>query len=499
MKFLKIKILQISLVFILEKLVSTEWITKMSSYFDTVFFENTILIHEFSTPSRLKCIQKCILFETTCQFLQFTLGKRCELYSSIQKEIFNGNVDIYLRDKKLPRIHFLNGSFLDRLQIFNMAKVSFNLSRNGINQIVPLAFATSNKTETLDLSFNNLTILYSKSFYGMINLKTLDLSFNQISQFESDVFKENSSLAFLHLENNFLKYLNGNIFDNLQWLRLLNLECNQIEVLDTNTFKNLKNIRKIYLGNNNLKSLDPFFHNLELLSLLDISFNKIKTVHKDAFMSRHNLSDILISNNQISEINSETFKGVNYLEKLDLSSNRIQKIDVNFTSNFPNLKELHMSNNNLSFIETRFFNGLEKLEILKLYNCNIRNIDLNSLKNLKVLHLGANKITLFSQNLSSLTELLLTGNPLGNLTYPLISSQNSNLDVLGISNCKLEYIDFDILKNLTNLRTLGITGNQLVFNNETFNGFRNLENVYIDQYYANKFKTVFPNIRFSIL
>ncbi|CAF1126135.1 unnamed protein product, partial [Brachionus calyciflorus] len=129
---------------------------------------------------------------------------------------------------------------------------------------------------------------------------------------------------------------------------------------------------------------------------------------------------------------------------------------------------------------------------------NIKEINLSSLAKLECLNLRYNFITFFSQNLSSLIELRLTSNPLGNLTYPLITSPNSALKTLGISYCQLKYIDFNVLRNLTNLNILNMANNHLVLSNNTFDGFISLRRVIANKSDVDRFRILYPNIDFSI-
>ncbi|CAF0928263.1 unnamed protein product [Brachionus calyciflorus] len=458
------------------------------------FQDKTIVIHEFRAKFRLGCIKKCLHFDKTCKYFQFNKSKKeCKIYNSIEKQYFYGKNDIYKRDKLLPRIHFLNGSFLDRDQLFDML-ISINIIGKGLSQIGPFAFEKCDKTELLDLSFNNLTKLYSKSFYGMVKLNTLNLSCNQISQLESDVFTGLPLLTNLDLKNNNLRYLGGNIFNNLPQLQNVYLEFNQIESIEKYTFKNLEKIKRIILKNNNLKSLEPIFYNTSSSFFLDVSSNQIKIVHNDTFKSLNKLFSLYISFNQISELNAEMFRGADYLETLFITTCKIEKINENFFKNIPILKWLDISRNNLSSIEPGAFKSLLKLEYLNLFSCNIKAIDLSSLQNLKFLFLGTNQISYFSQNLSSLTDLILNTNPLINLNYSVISSQNSSLLNLSIVNCQLKYIDFDILKNFTYLQSLNLISNSLTLTNDSFIGFKSLKRLLLNENEVDKFKILYPNI-----
>ncbi|CAF1062021.1 unnamed protein product [Brachionus calyciflorus] len=404
MNYSNLKLFMLILDIILQRVAANEWFTKKNPFDDiSLYHDKTILIETYPTQFRLKCIQKCLSLDTSCQFITFTMNELCNIFNAVERSYYNGRNNFYFREKRLPRIHFKNGSFLDQNQLINISiNFRIDISRSGLNLIVQQAFKNCETVLTLNLSFNNLTQLNSKSFYGMVKLKSLNISYNQISQLESDVFKEVPLLYILELNNNFLKRLDENLFYNLTELESINL------------------------------------------ALYNVSSNEIKTVHYDTFKSLKQIKRIHIFENQISEINSETFKGAHNLEILSINSNKLQRIDRNFSSNYRNLIDLNMSNNNLSFIEPDFFRGLVKLENLRLYGCQIKQIDLSSLVNLKVLNLAKNKIEYFSQNLSSVTNLYISSNPLVNLTYPLISSENTSVYHLDISNCLLRYTHVNI-------------------------------------------------------
>ncbi|CAF1100365.1 unnamed protein product [Brachionus calyciflorus] len=346
-----------------------------------------------------------------------------------------------------------------------------DISKSELRLIFPYAFKDCQTVKNLDISFNNLTKIYSKSFNGMTQLGFLYINSNKITQLESDVFQDVPLLTHLYLHGNFIENLDENLFINCKNLVLIHLGWNQIEWLDTRIFKNLRKLRTIILDRNKLKSLDFSLINLESLDYLSVAMN------------------------QISEINSETFKGANNLDILKISSNKIQKIYENFTIDFKNLTDLDFSRNNLSFLEPNFFAGLVRLESLLLIECNIKTIDLGSLVNLQNLVLTSNKISIFNQNLSSLTHLSLNLNLLLDLNYSSISTPNSSLKYLDITSCNLNYIDFNILRNLTNLETIRLSGNQITFDNQSFMGFKKLKSVYVNKDVEN-LKSLFPNISF---
>ncbi|CAF0909517.1 unnamed protein product [Brachionus calyciflorus] len=499
MKFQKTQIFLFLFSNFLRCIESTEWFTKINSNDGIVFYQDkTIVLDEFSTPSKLKCIQTCLSFDSSCQFFKHNKKEICTIFISIEKDFFYGKTNIYLREKKLPRVHFLNNSFLDQSELVRLSQTSIDLFRSGLSQIVPYAFELCNRVETLNLSFNNLTKIYSKSFYGMTKLKRLIMSFNQISLLESNVFQDLPALYILELNNNLIANIDENLFNNLQELEMIILNSNQIETLVNYTFKNLIKLKRINLASNKLKSIDLIFLNLDQFYLLDVSFNQINTIHNDTFKALRKIQEIYLGNNKISEINSEIFKGLENLKILRLGMNEINKINSNFSLDLSNLTDLEFSYNNLSFIESNFFQGFVKLVDLRLYACNIKSINLDSLVKLNYLNLGFNQIQYFSQNLSSLTILLLNSNPLGNLSYPLITSQNSSLRDLDISDCLLKSIDFNYLRSLSLLKILRISGNSIPFNNQSFTGFKSLEQIFLDKTEVDIYKNIFTNITLSI-
>ncbi|CAF0881378.1 unnamed protein product [Brachionus calyciflorus] len=477
-----------------------EWFTKIKINSDNgneIIYDKTIIIHEFFTQSKLKCWQKCLSFFSSCQFIQFNANEKCKIYSAINKSFLNTNENIYLREKKLPRVHFINGSFLDQKQLNNnFTNLTIDLFQSGLSLIVPYAFQNCQNILTLNVSSNNLTRIYSKSFYGMSKIKFLFMASNQISELESNIFQDVRFLYYLSLRNNLIKNLDDNLFDYSHELVIIRLELSLIECLHKGIFKNLIKLRYLYLSNNRLKVLEPWFGSLESLEFLDFSSNQISEIQNDTFKSMKKLKTLSIFSNQLSEINSHTFKGAHNLEILTIYANKIQGIYNNFSKDFKNLTQLSLSQNNLSLVEPGFLNGLVKLEILRLFDCNLKLIELSSLVNLKILSLAHNKITYFSEDLSLLTELYLNNNPLNNLSNPLISSQNSSLQTLDISNCVLINIDFEVLRNLSNLEILRISGNPITLNNQTFIGFKRLQTVFVNSVDVTRLNSSFPNIRF---
>ena len=97
----------------------------------------------------------------------------------------------------------------------------------------------------MDLTYNVIEILDSKSFTGLTQLKVLVLNHNKISSIEPGTFSGQSSVTHLDLSYNVLQTLNGAMFQGLASLRVLRITGNKITSIDPKTFSNLHQINNI--------------------------------------------------------------------------------------------------------------------------------------------------------------------------------------------------------------------------------------------------------------
>ncbi|XP_005995106.1 amphoterin-induced protein 2 [Latimeria chalumnae] len=135
----------------------------------------------------------------------------------------------------------------------------------------------------LDLSYNKICFLHSNwTSVVLIKLNTLVLSHNSISTIFTGAFSTLPNLRYLDLSCNNLKVLNNQMFQSLKSVEVLLLYSNQITHIDSGAFGGLYGLQKLYLSHNFLTQI-PFElytgkFKLPAFDLLDISFNSLKAV-----------------------------------------------------------------------------------------------------------------------------------------------------------------------------------------------------------------------------
>ena len=186
---------------------------------------------------------------------------------------------------------------------------------------------------------------------------------------------------------------------------------------------------------------------------------------------------LFLEDEEISEIGNEICDFKN-LREIYLSKNKLTLLPDEIYK-LKKLKYLNVSNNSMYFLSEKI-SKLSKLKFLDLSKNCIKNIpNLCSLKNLKILNLGQNKLkecVLSFFTLYNLEELLLNDNKLKNIKFK--KNQNSKLKILNLKNNKLKNINKDILK-FRYLKKLNLSGNKIRSINIICDNFINLKNLYI--------------------
>ncbi|CRL00120.1 CLUMA_CG013400, isoform A [Clunio marinus] len=254
---------------------------------------------------------------------------------------------LYLEGNLIVTIWVWTFARMPKLQIINLAENAItgvvdrsftaleslkylNLSDNKIPYIGPWSFAGGSKIEleTIDLSYNSITIMYPISLHEMIHALSLDLSFNKISEIYEKNFLKTTNLQMLNLQDNQIKKIAPKSFAKLTQLMTLDLSNNKLEnfdvtLFDGNSFEDNR-LRKLNLRNNLIKNVNKeLFLLFNFLNNLDISENKLKTIPDDFLKTNKYLMSLNVASNQIEFFPSNFFTSLTFLKEFDVHNNQI--------------------------------------------------------------------------------------------------------------------------------------------------------------------------------
>ncbi|TNM94336.1 hypothetical protein fugu_002512 [Takifugu bimaculatus] len=138
-----------------------------------------------------------------------------------------------------------------------------NLGFNRIHRMSTKSLADLRKLELLLMHGNDIHTLPDGVFKDLQSLQMLKMSYNKLTKISRHTLQGLWSLARLHLDHNQLEFLHPDAFQGLTSLRLLQLEGNQLQQLHPATFATftlmghfqVSTLRHLYLSDNELRSL----------------------------------------------------------------------------------------------------------------------------------------------------------------------------------------------------------------------------------------------------
>ncbi|XP_055377292.1 chaoptin [Condylostylus longicornis] len=364
----------------------------------------------------------------------------------------------------------------------------------------------------LGLDNNNLKLIKNESLSTMHELTYINLSFNQICQilnglFNGDIHKH---LIEIDMSYNLIENLTSKTFDNLEKLQILNLQSNKINIIERHSFFNLPYLKYIDLSHNKLYNIsESAFAFLPSLTELDLTYNLLTKFSLNYFyyvtnstnLLKLNLShneiidfnDILISYLYINELdisynlitNTNCFSNLgNYIKIINLKSNNIKLLGNHAFGDLKYLEILNLSNNNITSIRRRSFQGLNSLQILDLSLNNIEQLQaeqFSNLKKLRILNLNNNRLRALPREVfmnTRLEYLDISYNQLSVWPVPAFSDIGFTLRSIQFMENNLEYLDSNMFINSQFLFDLNLSRNKItVLPDNTFMFLNNLTNL----------------------
>lgn len=302
-------------------------------------------------------------------------------------------------------------------------------------KMIDAAFQFYGELQFVDLSYNHLVSIPTKSFESQRKLGELHLQYNKISSITNRTFEGLKSLTVLNLRGNFLEDLPDKLFYSLSILEELDLGENRINRIDSTAFLGLNQLRILYLNDNQLKVVPTScFPSLASLAELHVGLNVFDKLPDDSFKGLNGLTILNLSGAALTNVSDNAFRGLSALRTLDLQGGKLTKVPTKALSNLPRLEELSLGQNHFKTLGPDSFKGLTNLKVLDITgtpllekvekgflgdNVNLDTLVLNSnkkltqledgalagLPNLKQLMLRDNGFTTFSESLVSWPEL----------------------------------------------------------------------------------------------
>ncbi|KAJ8922809.1 hypothetical protein NQ315_007844 [Exocentrus adspersus] len=281
--------------------------------------------------------------------------------------------------------------------------------RSGITDINNV-IANPQSLRTLDLSYNNVTLLQEHQFQNYTNLVQLNLSRNLINDLPRDVFNNNQSIRKLCLAHNSLKAIPFQVFAPMNELNELDLSYNSLVTFLDHFFKFNKNIEILLLNNNNItKITSNALADLTDLKRLDLSFNSLGILSKGLFDSLVHLQYLNLANNPLTNIASGSFRGLQNMRTLNLSGNRLTQLPFGLLHFSPSLLSFTLDNTQIEKIHNSELLGIPNLEVLNIRrNRMLKEIESYVLADtpvLKELDISGNSLTFLPQSIANLTRL----------------------------------------------------------------------------------------------
>ncbi|KAF6200705.1 hypothetical protein GE061_005149 [Apolygus lucorum] len=260
--------------------------------------------------------------------------------------LFLSNNDLETLDGELPEIKppYVDNTHLKILRVDNnrLRSVPQELRqfRNlkilamSSNQIVSLdgALSTTRLLDELDLSFNNISVLYPYDFHELLNLDDIRLGHNRISN------------------------LNGSLLP-LKNLRELNLTHNEIVDFNLQEIRGLRKIEVLDASHNKIRVISGKFGNSvepePKVKELMMEYNELRYL-RAGLTGFNGLQRVILRHNLLEAITPDDIRGLDDLLFLDISYNHLTTLDGTSQVVLPALEELRANHNWMVSLETDF-------------------------------------------------------------------------------------------------------------------------------------------------
>uniref|UniRef100_A0A8D9ETU5 Insulin-like growth factor-binding protein complex acid labile subunit n=1 Tax=Cacopsylla melanoneura TaxID=428564 RepID=A0A8D9ETU5_9HEMI len=306
-------------------------------------------------------------------------------------------LDLKLDHNELSRISrgaFTKLSSLSTLglthnKINTMFELPISLSHlflsNNLFETIPSSevWPSMNALLSLDLSYNMIGNTLTKgSFYPLLTLQSLDLNYNNLSVVPWEALSDFTSLRKLNMQGNQVTKLNKAAFGSLPVVFDLDMSRNAISNVSVKAFEGLLQLINLDLSHNNIESIpNGAFQGLVALNTLDISYNYLEFLDNKTnslFEDCLSLKNLYLSHNKISFLTKKSIPYNQYykykLENIDLSYNAIPVLTFDFTFGTKDIKKFNLSHNQINEVRRYVLGNFTSLHVLDLSYNEISNL-----------------------------------------------------------------------------------------------------------------------------
>ena len=371
------------------------------------------------------------------------------------------------------------------------------LNYNDIHQLTPETFEVSCKSDSIDLTDNDLQTI-DPGTVASLHVRYLSLSMqirtrDTWNELFTGISRSNiTELSILGI--NALENATEGFFAPLQnyYLRLLDLSFNYIPTLHQGTFANLTRVASLDLFKNSLKNIEPeHFSQMKDLRSINLDGNMIISINEGKSRWANNLQSLSLKWNRLTILDSYAFYGLENLTYIDLKQNyELSVIDITAFTGLVNLKEIRLLGCSLQkislfarhlksfsasysnrlqrpFQQGKIFKDTQLLEVIEITH-SLDTYDLLSFEG-----------DLFA-GLESLKRLYINYNNFAYGLYHDTFRNLSSLEELFINSSNIRsYIEMDVFTGLTSLRVLDLRNNEIV-HLPHITSLYNLQNLYLD-------------------
>ncbi|KPI96732.1 Chaoptin [Papilio xuthus] len=230
-------------------------------------------------------------------------------------------------------------------------------SHNGLRDLSRGALARLASCRNIDLSHNRLDTI----FQIPISLSELDLSYNNLTEVRSKTWPPMNALLSLELEGNRLGEgeLPGDAFVPLLTLQRLGLARNGLAAPPWQALNALSSLQYLHLQYNNITTLSKSaFGNLPTTFEVDLSYNALEAVAPGAFRGLPQLLRLRLAHNRLAHLPNGALQGLVALRQLDLSHNALERIDNKthgLLDDCLSLEEVDLSHNQFGSLSKKTF------------------------------------------------------------------------------------------------------------------------------------------------